>query len=128
MYVSTILKNKGDGVVTALGDVKVSEIVQILRDKRIGAVVISDDGATVAGILSDTSLPDPSEVPPLPPNPIFDQELARRLQAICVKTPLYGTVSSTNAAVKPGEVVEYQYAAAPPGDSGFEDIVDLIRS
>jgi uncharacterized protein with NRDE domain len=53
-------------------------------------------------ILSDTSLPDPSEVPPLPPNPIFDQELARRLQAICVRTPLYGTVSSTIAAVNPG--------------------------
>lgn len=81
----------------------------------------------LAGILSDTSLPDPSEVPPLPPNPIFDQELARRLQAICVETPLYGTVSSTIAAVKPGEVVEYQYAAVPPGDSGFEDIVHLIR-
>ncbi len=56
MYVSTILKNKGAGVVTALGDVKVSEIVQILRDKRIGAVVISDDGATVAGILSERDI------------------------------------------------------------------------
>jgi uncharacterized protein with NRDE domain len=78
-------------------------------------------------ILSDTSLPDPSEVPPLPPNPIFDQELARRLQAICVRTPIYGTVSSTIAAVKPGEVVQYQYAAGPPNDSEFEDVVHLIR-
>ena len=56
MYVSTILKNKGSGVVTASGDVKVSEIVQILKDKRIGAVVISDDGATVAGILSERDI------------------------------------------------------------------------
>ncbi len=78
-------------------------------------------------ILSDTSLPDPSEVPPLPPNPIFDQELARRLQAVCVKTPLYGTVSSTIAAVKPGEVVQYQYASGPPCESPFEDVLHLMR-
>jgi uncharacterized protein with NRDE domain len=78
-------------------------------------------------ILSDTSLPDPSEVPPLPPNPIFDQELARHLQAVCVKTPLYGTVSSTIAAVKPGEVVQYQYAAGPPCESPFEDVLHLMR-
>ncbi len=78
-------------------------------------------------ILSDTSLPEPSEVPPLPPNPIFDQELARRLQAICVRTPLYGTVSSTIAAVNPGEVVQYQYAAGPPCESSFEDVVSLVR-
>ncbi|MDH3728268.1 MAG: NRDE family protein [Myxococcales bacterium] len=81
----------------------------------------------LTAILSDTSLPDPSEVPPLPPNPIFDQKLARRLQAVCVTTPLYGTVSSTIAAVKPGEVVEYQYAAGSPSESPFKDVVHLIR-
>ncbi len=78
-------------------------------------------------ILSDTSLPDASEVPPLPPNPIFDQELARRLQAVCVRTPLYGTVSSTIAAVTPGEVIEYQYAAGSPSESPFEDVIHLMR-
>ena len=81
----------------------------------------------LARILSDTSLPDPSEVPLLPPNPIFDQELARRLQAICVRTPIYGTVSSTIAAVKPGEVVQYQHATGPPCDTAFEDVVHLIQ-
>lgn len=81
----------------------------------------------LVAILSDTSLPDPSEVPPLPPNPLFDQKLARRLQAVCVRTPLYGTVSSTIAAVKPGEVVQYEYAAGPPCESSFKNVANLVR-
>jgi hypothetical protein len=78
-------------------------------------------------VLSDSSLPDPSEVPPVPPNSFFDQALARRLQAICVRTPLYGTVSSTIAAVAPGEVVQYHHAEGPPCEQPFEDFTDLAR-
>lgn len=77
-------------------------------------------------VLSDTSLPDPSEMPPLPLNPIFDEDIARRLQAICVQTPIYGTVSATIAAVTAGRVVEYQYAAGPPSETSFEDVAHLI--
>lgn len=78
-------------------------------------------------VLSDTSLPEPSEVPALPPNSVLDQDLARRLQAICVQTPIYGTVSSTIAAVRAGEVVQYQYAAGPPGNTEFQDVAHLVR-
>lgn len=56
MYVSTILKAKGATVVTALPDTTITAIVQTLKQHRIGAVVISEDGATVAGILSERDI------------------------------------------------------------------------
>jgi len=79
-------------------------------------------------VLSDGSLPDPSEVPPIPPDAPFDQEIARYLQAICVNTPLYGTVSSTIAAVSPGRVEQYWFSDGPPSETSFEDVLRLIQA
>ena len=78
-------------------------------------------------MLSDASLPDLSEVPPLPAGAPFDREVARHLQAVCVKTPVYGTVSSTIAAVRPGQVERYLFSQGPPCDNDFEDALCLIR-
>ncbi|NNE19026.1 MAG: hypothetical protein HKN10_11170 [Myxococcales bacterium] len=79
-------------------------------------------------VLSDGSLPDPSEVPPIPPDAPFDQEVARHLQAICVNTPVYGTVSSTIAAVTPGRVEQYWFSEGPPSESSFEDVRSLTQA
>jgi len=79
-------------------------------------------------VLSDGSLPDPSEVPAIPPDAPFDQEVARCLQAICVKTPVYGTVSSTIAAVSPGRVEQYWFADGPPSQTSFEDVRRLTQA
>jgi len=79
-------------------------------------------------VLSDGSLPDPSEVPPIPPDAPFDQDVARHLQAICVKTPVYGTVSSTIAAVSPGRVEQYWFSDGPPSESSFEDVRRLTQA
>jgi uncharacterized protein with NRDE domain len=79
-------------------------------------------------VLSDGSLPDPSEVPPLPPGAPFDEEVARHLQAIYVRTPVYGTVSSTIAAVSPGRVEQYQFTEERPSEGGFKDMIGLTRS
>jgi len=81
--------------------------------------------AQLVEILSDRSLPDPATVPPLPPGTPFDQEVSRRLQAICVDTPVYGTVSSTIAGVSPGRIEQYQFSAGPPFEDGFEDMMRL---
>ena len=84
--------------------------------------------AQLADVLSDGSLPDAADVPAIPENTIFDQELARRLQAICVATPIYGTVSSTIAAVEPGCVLEYHHRRVPPTDAAFDEYTHLLRS
>jgi CBS domain-containing protein len=46
MIVSQILKSKADiGVISVKADASVSEAVGILSEKRIGTVVVSEDGA-----------------------------------------------------------------------------------
>jgi uncharacterized protein with NRDE domain len=81
----------------------------------------------LVAVLADDSLPDASLVPPLAPDAPFGPEIARFLQAICVRTPVYGTVSSTIAAVSPGWVEQYQFANGPPDETGFDDMLALIR-
>lgn len=58
MLVQAILKSKStDGVVTVAPSMTVSEAAQILADKRIGTVIVSeDDGETAAGILSERDI------------------------------------------------------------------------
>jgi CBS domain-containing protein len=56
MSVRTILKTKGQRVVTVRQDTAIREVVATLSRERIGVVVVSDDGQTVAGILSERDI------------------------------------------------------------------------
>lgn len=57
MLVSQIIKSKSDdGVVTATPDTLVSEAAKMLSEKRIGTLVISSDGSTPVGILSERDI------------------------------------------------------------------------
>jgi CBS domain-containing protein len=56
MMVEEVLKAKGRNIVTMPGNASVAEAVRLLKEKRIGAVVISDDGARVLGILSERDI------------------------------------------------------------------------
>jgi CBS domain-containing protein len=53
MNVEGILKTKGSSVITIAPDARIGQAVDLLRQKGIGAVVVSTDGETVAGILSE---------------------------------------------------------------------------
>ena len=57
MLVSQILKSKSDdAVVTVEPSMQVSEAAKMLSDKRIGTLVISRDGKTPDGILSERDI------------------------------------------------------------------------
>ena len=57
MQVHLILKSKSDdAVVTVAPGTLVSEAAKILAEKRIGALVISPDGKTATGILSERDI------------------------------------------------------------------------
>ncbi len=56
MMVEEVLKAKGRDIVTMPRNASVAEAVGLLKEKRIGAVVISDDGARVLGILSERDI------------------------------------------------------------------------
>jgi CBS domain-containing protein len=56
MNVEAILKGKGRTVVTIAPGETIADAVELMRRKRIGAVVVSDDGVRVGGILSERDI------------------------------------------------------------------------
>lgn len=56
MNVDGILRAKGAAVVTIGPDAMVGALVQGLRDERIGAMVVSEDGRSVLGIISERDI------------------------------------------------------------------------
>ena len=53
MLIGTILRGKGSDVTTVAPEATVRELLAKLADHNIGAVVVSADGATITGIVSE---------------------------------------------------------------------------
>ncbi len=53
MIVSQILKEKGHDVFTVPKEISVKEVSELLAEKRIGAVVVTNQDNTVEGIISE---------------------------------------------------------------------------
>jgi CBS domain-containing protein len=56
MNVEAILAGKGRSVMTIAPEASIGDAVDLLRRKGIGALVVSSDGAAVAGILSERDI------------------------------------------------------------------------
>ena len=56
MLVNQILKGKAGGVVTIAPDATVREAVELLAARRIGALVVSDNGTVAQGMLSERDI------------------------------------------------------------------------
>ena len=56
MRISDVLRVKGTQVITATPDTKVRRLLAVLAEHRIGAVVVSHDGASVDGIASERDI------------------------------------------------------------------------
>lgn len=53
MRISDVLRRKGDQVVTVPPDESVRTLLSLLAEHRVGAMVVSTDGRTVDGIVSE---------------------------------------------------------------------------
>ena len=53
MQLSTIIAAKGGSVVTIQPDARVSDLVALLSEHNVGALVVSADGRTITGIVSE---------------------------------------------------------------------------
>jgi CBS domain-containing protein len=53
MRISDVIRRKGGKVVTVRSDATVQQLLEILEEHRIGAAVVSNDGTTVTGIVSE---------------------------------------------------------------------------
>jgi CBS domain-containing protein len=56
MRISDVLRVKGTQVVTVPPDTKVRQLLAVLAEHRIGAVVVSHDGTSVDGIASERDI------------------------------------------------------------------------
>jgi CBS domain-containing protein len=56
MQVSVLLQTKGTEVHAVPPDVTVADVVEVLNRQRIGAVVVSGDGRSIDGILSERDI------------------------------------------------------------------------
>ncbi len=56
MSVSHILKSKGRDVITVAPTASVAAVAEILAKRRIGAVIVSTDGANIQGIVSERDI------------------------------------------------------------------------
>jgi CBS domain-containing protein len=56
MFVDTILKKKGDAVVTVEPECLVSKAAKILHENRIGAALVRDESGAIVGILSERDI------------------------------------------------------------------------
>ncbi len=56
MTVKAILSRKGDSVVTVEPGISLREAVRVLSDNRIGALIVTDGGKRVIGMLSERDI------------------------------------------------------------------------
>jgi uncharacterized protein with NRDE domain len=84
--------------------------------------------AALKRTLGDTEMPALSELPELPEGAPYDRPMLQRLAALCVRTPVYGTRSSTIVALREGGVSHYLYADGPPDQAPFRDVRGLFAA
>lgn len=56
MHVAGLLRSKGDDVATVVPSATVGVVVATLGERKVGALVVSDDGRQVAGIVSERDI------------------------------------------------------------------------
>ncbi len=116
----------GDGVHALANDTlgsphfpKAQRIEERLRDARLAALPWEALEPHLVAALGDHELPPRHLVEDPPAGALFPKFLARRLQALCIHTPAYGTVSSTLIALALDRVAHYRYAAGHPCETPF---------
>jgi len=56
MLVAELLRSKGTDVATVTPDATIASVVELLRARNIGAVVVSSNGSAIEGILSERDI------------------------------------------------------------------------
>ena len=90
----------------------------------VPAMELDEVFAALRAVLIDHGIP--AEVPAPPPGSLMPAMLARRLQALCVHTPGYGTVSATMLATSADGVARYLFAEGSPCVTPFVEHTALF--
>jgi uncharacterized protein with NRDE domain len=103
---------------------------KVERAKSLLQPNLLDDGPELldrlATVLADRWRPPLDEVRRPPEQSPFSHEVARELEALCIRTPAYGTRSSIITGVGGGKVLHYLYADGAPDETSFVDRLSLF--
>lgn len=102
--------------------IKVARAQELLRP-----ILQAEPPRFVAGLqamLGDRQLPPPG----LLSDPNIEPELLRQLSALCVRTPTYGTRSSTVVVLQPRRVEQFWVAEGPPDVTPFVEVSQLFAA
>ncbi len=77
-------------------------------------------------MLADTTPAPLERLPLVPSDAPFDRDTLQLLSALCVRTPVYGTRSSTVVALTARGVGEYWFADGPPDRTRFDELSGLF--
>lgn len=83
MRIHDLIRRKGDTVVTIRSDATLTELVEVLTEHRIGAVVVSDDDGAVAGIVSERDVIMHLRRSDAPPATVYVAELMTASPITC---------------------------------------------
>lgn len=107
-----------------------AESPKVARARALLAPYLEADFATLEAalkrMLADRVRPELAALPDWPLPARMTREFLRELSALCIRTPLYGTRSSTLVALTPGGVGKYLYADGPPDQAEFVDVTPLF--
>jgi len=78
----------------------------------------------LASLLADRTEPAAGDIPDPTASGRLDPAIVRKLHALCVQTPVYGTRSSSLIALRPGELAHYEFADGPPCEAPFASILE----
>jgi uncharacterized protein with NRDE domain len=84
--------------------------------------------ASLESTLADRVLPELADIPDPPAHSRLNRALLRELAALCVRTNVYGTRSSTVVMLQPGKVGQFWYADGPPDQTALVDITSLFST
>lgn len=106
---------------------KTERAARMVAAAGVASLAWPEASRALRGVLADHETPPGERVPPAPPGSMMPALLLRRLQALCVHTPLYGTVSSTMLALGEGSVAHYLFAEGRPCTTPFRDVTGLFE-
>jgi uncharacterized protein with NRDE domain len=103
---------------------------KVMRAKSLLAPHVSGEfGAleqALKATLADRERPGLDALPNVPRPVSMSRELLRELSALCIRTPMYGTRSSTIVGLTPGGVGKYLFADGAPDQVEFVDVTGML--
>lgn len=99
-----------------------SDVRRVISGKRQAGLPLLDEA--LPSVLASHAQPSLESIPEPPDDSPFDRPLIQQLQATCIHTPAYGTVSSTLIAIDARGLLHYAYADGAPCTHPFAPIFE----